>query len=346
MSVEPRGDGWRVRWRVNDKSHSKQFGKGEKTLAKNFDAEVKRARRLGTLSQLMVQMEPKTLGELGEEWWELHGQNKAESTQRFYAWTWNSLIAPHLGSQQVSSLTPGDIEACFLNMDRGPAVRRKAMTLLHQILKYGIKKGYLISNPVTVADKPKLPRREPILVPSPTQIEETRKNLLGEGRLGDATLVSVLAYAGLRPGEALILPDMEGANGWLLVRDPKRSRNRRAKLLEPVQQDIKVWLEERGPGYPILFPTATGGTWKRHDYNNWRRRIFQPAAPEGITPYSLRHAFVSLMLRDPGYSRTEVADWAGHSLKVQDSIYRHVVADGEGNAEEAIWQARAEVFDE
>ena len=42
---------------------------------------------------------------------------------------------------------------------------------------------------------------------APAAIEIMRRSLVAQGRLGDATLISVLAYAGLRPGEALALTD-------------------------------------------------------------------------------------------------------------------------------------------
>jgi integrase len=41
--------------------------------------------------------------------------------------------------------------------------------------------------------------------PSPLAVERMRARLRATGRLRDATLVCVLAYAGLRPGEALAL---------------------------------------------------------------------------------------------------------------------------------------------
>ena len=54
------------------------------------------------------------------------------------------------------------------------------------------------------------------------------------------------------------------------------------------------------------------------------------AGLEDITPYSLRHSFVSLLLaagRRPG----EVAEQAGHSLAVCQDTYGHVIAEYPGN---------------
>jgi integrase len=73
--------------------------------------------------------------------------------------------------------------------------------------------------------------------------------------------------------------------------------------------------------------------WGATTWRNWQRRTFKDAAYaaglEGVTPYSLRHSFVSLLLasgRRPG----EVAEQAGHSLAVCHDTYAHVIAEFRG----------------
>ena len=51
----------------------------------------------------------------------------------------------------------------------------------------------------------------------------------------------------------------------------------------------------------LIFPTHDGDEWKLHDWQNWRRRVYQPAAKKaGVTGdlrvYRLRESFVSLLL--------------------------------------------------
>ena len=42
--------------------------------------------------------------------------------------------------------------------------------------------------------------------------------------------------------------------------------------------------------------------WRDHDWKNWRRRIFEPAAKaaglERVRPYDLRHSFASLLIHE------------------------------------------------
>lgn len=61
-----------------------------------------------------------------------------------------------------------------------------------------------------------------------------------------------------------------------------------------------------------LFPRRGGKKGQLHDWQNWRRRIYQPAATAaGVTgdirPYRLRGSFVSLLLWE-GQSLTYVAE--------------------------------------
>ena len=71
----------------------------------------------------------------------------------------------------------------------------------------------------------------------------------------------------------------------------------------------------------------------RHHVSQLARRTFTDAAKlavlTDITPDSLRHSFVSLLLaagRRPG----EVAEQAGHSLAVCQDTYGHVIAEYRG----------------
>ena len=53
--------------------------------------------------------------------------------------------------------------------------------------------------------KPPLGRTRVVKPLSPRQVEKLRREMLRRAWVRDAALVSVLAYAGLRPGEALAL---------------------------------------------------------------------------------------------------------------------------------------------
>jgi integrase len=172
-------------------------------------------------------------------------------------------------------------------------------------------------------------------------------------------LVAVLAYAGLRPSEALGLRWERVRERTVLIeggvvlgeeRDTKTRRARTVRLLAPLAQDLREWRLASGrPGDgDLIFPRPDGGPWRDTDYRNRRKRTFAPAAADAglaLRPYDLRHSFVSLLIRE-GQSIVEVARQAGHSPAVCLSTYAHVFDEFDpitrAPAEDEIRQARGE----
>lgn len=147
-------------------------------------------------------------------------------------------------------------------------------------------------------------------------------------------MVSILAYAGLRPQELLALQWGDVVEDALLVRRKnvngqlypytKTRTNRRVKLLAPLGADIAEWAVASGGQSGLLFPTREGEPWGKTTWNNWRRRVYQPnASALGLAspiPYDLRGSFVSLLAWE-GHTLLEVARQAGHSVAICDRHY-------------------------
>ena len=110
----------------------------------------------------------------------------------------------------------------------------------------------------------------------PLTIEPIRARL----RPRDRMLVSLLAYAGLRPSEdrAACWGDLDGRT--LHVFASKTGRARDIALLAPLADDLAQWRRASGRPGPseLIVPHFTGGDWEREDWANWRRRIWRPAA--------------------------------------------------------------------
>jgi integrase len=188
-----------------------------------------------------------------------------------------------------------------------------------------------------------------------------RARLLADGRRRDATLLVVLAYAGLRPQEALALEWRHVRERTLLVERAvsdgqlKVLKNRRQPrtipLLAPLREDLADWRRASSsppPNTPV-FPAASGGFRRASDWRNWRKRIYRPVAESvglsGARPYDLRHAFASLLIHEGRLSVVEIAAQLGHNPTVCLDTYAHVMAeerDGEHvSAEKQIAEARA-----
>ncbi len=294
MSIERverrRGAVWRVRWR-DERGRNRSKVLGRKRDAEAFDAEVRRLKRTRGLGQLDAGTQ--TLAELGEEWWTLHAKpNLARSTLNVYASMWDLHVLPRLGGYALRDLTPEVIQRFRVELEKegvGTAAVRKTLAVLHAVLQRACEWGRLPGNPAATVRKPPASRKRAVAPLSPTMVERIRGVLLADGRLRDATLVSVLAYAGLRPGEALALSWghvrertllIEGAVSLGELRDTKTGQRRTVRLLAPLAHDLNEWrlASGRPSAEELVFPDRRGRLWTAETYRNWRRRIYTPAA--------------------------------------------------------------------
>jgi integrase len=252
MSVErvERKDGsvvWRVRWRQGGRNRSKVLGR--KRDAEAFDAELVRRKRTGELAQLDAGKQ--SLADFGEQWWRLYAEpNLAHSTLQVYAVQWDAHILPRLGDISLRELTPDLVNRFRLELEAGgvgPASIRKSLTLLQGVLQRAFEWGRIPANPVAAVRKPPAGRARAVVPLSPELVEAMRAWLLRRQLVRDATLISVLAYAGLRPGEALALTWahvrertllVESAVSFGAIEGTKTGRRRTVPQLAPLGQDL------------------------------------------------------------------------------------------------------------
>ncbi len=161
---------------------------------------------------------------------------------------------------------------------------------------------------------------------------------LEQGLMRDSTLLSILAYAGLRPGEAIglrwsciqertLLVDAAVFDGEL---GPTKTRRvRTVRLLKPLARDLAEWRMKCGrpANDALVFPGHDAKPWTLTAYKNWRRRFFdrvvEAVGLKDVQPYDLRHSFVSLLIHE-GRSVVDVARQAGHAPTMSLDTYAHV----------------------
>ena len=192
--------GYIVRWREAGRQRSRKFDR--KRDAENFDAKVRQAKQRG---EPMVSSSV-TLSELTTEWAPRKSRNLEPKTAHWYARLFNDHIEPYLGDLKLAELRPSvlmDWQEQRLQDGAGPTAVRRAAMLLSQILDYAVLKELIPTNHAAKLERPRKETVREHRILSPAEIERARSELYAAGRVGDAILVSVLAYAGLRPGEAL-----------------------------------------------------------------------------------------------------------------------------------------------
>jgi integrase len=241
----------------------------------------------------------------------------------------------------LREITPSIVTRFRLELEAegvGRVSIHKAMTLLQGVLQRACEWDRPASNPARAVREPTAARARAVEPLTPDAVEAIRAWLFERKLLRDATLLSVLAYAGLRPGEALGLTWSHVRERTLLVEAAvsvgvvgatKTRRRRTVRLLPPLGADLAEWRLRAGrpPDEALVFPGYDGGPWSPAAYKNWHRRFFRPAiAAAGLTgarPYDLRHSFVSLLIAE-GHNVVEVARQAGHSPKMALDTYAHV----------------------
>ncbi|HEX2397059.1 MAG TPA: tyrosine-type recombinase/integrase [Solirubrobacteraceae bacterium] len=345
---------WRVRWRQGGRNRARVLG--NKRDALDFEAEIRRQRRTGTLAQLDAGIE--TLDEyVVGTWAPAHLPRLAAKTRQDYAATYDRHVSPSLGGLRLRELTPETIarwQASLLAAGGGRVAVRHALSLLGTILESAFRAERITRNPVRLVKKAPRPRRAEIRPLGPETVERMR----AAASPRDATLLSVLAYAGLRPGEALALRWGDVRERTLLVEralslgeeaDTKTRRHRTVRLLDPLRRDLAEWrlASGRPADSALVFPSAEGDPWSLAAYQSWRRRTFaravRAAGLDHARPYDLRHGFASLLLHE-GRSVIYVARQLGHDARLTLTRYGHVIDELEDaprtDAEAAIRAAR------
>jgi integrase len=213
-----------------------------------------------------------TLGEyVVGTWCEAYASQLSPKTWMQYRQLLNKHILPSLGPLELRSIRPETIarwQAERLAAGHGPVSVRYALTLLGAILQRAFENGQIQSNPARAVRKASLPRRAEVRPLVPVTIERMRS----ASSPRDATLISVLAYAGLRPGEAVALQWRDIREQTVLVeraislgeeKDTKTAAHRTVRLLEPLAADLRAWRLRSGrrSENSLTFPSATGAPW-------------------------------------------------------------------------------------
>ena len=154
------------------------------------------------------------------------------------------------------------------------------------------------------------------------EVEQFRQTILTHQGIRDYTIVTVMAYAGLRISEVLNLKidDCDIVARELVV-NGKGNKQRTVYLNDKIINAIKEYLKERHSDSEYLFTSR-----QRDKINRTRiNQIFNQYSDQ-ITPHTLRHFYCSNAL-ECGYSIHEVANQAGHSNIYTTLLYSNPSKD-------------------
>ena len=334
-STKARGATWVVRYR-DPLPRERTFDR--KSDAQRFERLIRH--QLDTGEYLDPGMSKITFQEWHDRWWPtILNSDRAPSTITGYESSLRRHVLPHLASCRLKELRRIDVEEWLTDLRSAGysnSTIHAARTAAGMVLTSAMDSRIISANPLTGVRLPKGSSR-------------TRKALTAEQVEDLAALVDpwwrpfvlVLAYCGLRPGEAVALRrrhlddlgrlTIEGAmsehRGQLVEQDTKTHRARvvqvPASVLEELRTHLDTHVEDSAEAPIFTTPTAD-----RVRISNWRHRVWQPAAaqlefPSWATPYVLRHTAASLMAQS-GVPVTAAAAALGHDPAVFLRTYAHL----------------------
>jgi integrase len=263
-------------------------------------------------------------------------------------------VEPYLRSVKLRDLggaRVGDWRAAILADGAPPTQANAALSVLSSAFGCAVRDGKLPRNPALLLRKLRVaPSRAKAL--TPVEVDRLRAAM---PTLKDVCLVGLMAYAGLRPEEALALTWTSGGAGTLIIdrgytagelKATKTHRRRSVEIVAPLKDDLGL-LRPRLPSAEALVITGHRGGFL--NLRNWRHRVWHPACrTAGIdaVPYDLRHTYASLLIHE-GRPLTYVAAMLGHSTSKTTDIYAHLIEESRHASNvplaDAVYAARAEL---
>ncbi|HYF24711.1 MAG TPA: tyrosine-type recombinase/integrase [Baekduia sp.] len=322
-----------------------------------------RRRRLGTLATLDAGT--MTLDRfVADVWAPQRAADLKPATRTFYAGLYRAHIAPTFADVPLRDISPQRVAAWQAERVKAGAGRtaiREALSLVGGILGYAVELEHVQVNAARAVRPVRRPPRKTGRALSVREVE-ARRGAVDEGW---SMLVTLLAYTGMRPGEALALRwgdltertiRVERAASMCdgSVQGTKTDTSRSVRLLAPLAADLAAWRLRCGrpAKTALVVPHPSGQAWSKTHWDNWRDRVWRPAAHaagiatlevvqsrkdarhrkrervkfDGPVPYDLRHTFASLLLAE-GRSVHYVAEQLGHGAEQTLRTYGHVIAD-------------------
>lgn len=319
-----KGTVYKVWWRdPQGRVRTKTFDR--KRVADAFVAEVESSKHAGTYRDPALGRI--TLAELTDQF--VTEGKVGPNTLTLYAGQLRRHVLPPLGHRQVASIAADDIAAVLKGLS--PATADQVHRILRRLLNFAVERGRIGVNPAARLGMARPKRREQRYLAA-SQVRELAEES------GAPLLILTLAFTGLRIGEAAALRrrsvDLDRGvlhvteafadiGGRMVLGRPKSGRSRAVKLPAFLVAEFKVF---EGKHTDEFLFTSPGGGVLRH--NNFRRRVFQPAAERvglgDLHVHDLRHTAVAFAIQSGAHPKA-IQEMCGHaSITTTLDVYGHL----------------------
>jgi integrase len=253
-------------------------------------------------------------------------------------------ILPAFGGVSIGQIQPVQVREWIAHLSEGglSASRiRQAYQLLSAILKSAVESGFLARSPCVGVALPKARRREMHFLSAPAVAS-----------LGEAisepyeTLVYLLAYGGLRWGEAAglrrgrchllrsrieIVESASEVGGTLYFGATKTYQSRSVVLPAFLRDMMAAHLARYVDGGPeaLVFTNGAGGPLRNSNFRNrtWRPAVRAAELPEALRIHDLRHTCAALLIAEGAHPKAIQAHLGHSSIQVTLDLYGHLYPD-------------------
>ncbi|WP_343598896.1 tyrosine-type recombinase/integrase [Mycobacterium sp.] len=347
---------YRVRYRTPDRGQTQKRGFATRRDAEAFAASVEVAKLRG---EYVAPRDARvTLGELGPAWLQCQRAHTKPSGYVAMETTWRCHIEPRWGATPIGDIRPGAVRRWIADLGRGSdnvkplgaSAIKRAHYVLSQILTGAVSDRLLASNPASGAKLPRTQRKRPVY------LSHEQVGALASAAGEYEALVLLLAYTGLRWGEAIALRvrDLDllrkratvaenavQAGRTIYVGTPKSHKQRSVPLPAFLVASLARHCEGKGRD-ELLWAGPTGAHLRRpHPVSGWFAKAVTASRVPRVTPHDLRHVAASLAV-SAGANVKAVQKMLGHaSAAMTLDIYADLFDDDLEAVAGALDQARS-----
>jgi integrase len=349
------GKRYRVRYRTPDNRQTDKRGFRTKRDAQRFANTVEVAKLRG--EYVNPADARRTMDALGQAWLERQRGHLKPSGYAVMETTWRVRVKPRWGHVTLGDIKPTAVQTWMAELGQGTedtkavgaAAVKRAHYVLSQILADAVVDNLIPKNPAAGLKLPKTSRKKPVYLTH--QQVDALAEAAGEYR----TLVLMLAYTGLRWGEAigLRLGDLDLLRKRALIHEnavqsgtgiyvgtPKAHKQRSVPLPEFLVPLLARQCEDKQRG-DLLF--GDGDHLRRpHPVSGWFAKAVSTAKMPRVTPHDLRHTAASLAV-SAGANVKAVQRMLGHaSAAMTLDLYADLFDDDLEAVATALDKARTE----
>lgn len=296
-----------------------------------------------------------TFEELASLWLENYRTTVKPSTFENVQSKVEKMTEEHFEGLKLKKITVAYCQRVVIKLSKSYVLYNHYLSVINRIFKYAVLMDILDSNPFDKVIKPKsrqTQRKGNFLT------KEDLKEFLKLAQTATLSyffpLVHLMAYTGLRQGEALALKwsDIDFENKKITVdktavrikekqtlQTPKTKNSKRVISIDPTTLSIlKSWKKDQIKIYfrngkhfegdeNFIFTNQRGEWVHIHNFIRYFKRFIADHKLKTITPHGLRHTHASLLF-SAGVEPKNISDRLGHStVQITLDLYTHITEE-------------------